>query len=239
MTRPDPGDAYYRAIEEEFVRRRGAPLLLSPRDWSLIGEWKAAGIALRIVLQGIQNVFEAFERRVVAGARARKINSLAYCRQEVLALHDLYLSLHAAEAGRPLPHDQGPPPAVLKHLGRLHRAVRASMAAASASGLDPLVGALAGSAASVKSLRRDVKSGSVPVAEVEAALGRLDAALLEAARAALQPADIGALEAAAGAALAGQRGRMTAESFESTRRAHVGRALRRRCGLPRLTLFDA
>ncbi len=61
----EPGEAgdYYRAVEEEFLRRRGAPLLLSPRDWALIGDWQAAGIPLRIVLQGIANVFDAFERR--------------------------------------------------------------------------------------------------------------------------------------------------------------------------------
>ena len=66
---------YYRAIEEEFVRRRGAALLLSPRDWTLIGTWHEAGIPLRIVLQGIASVFDAFERRAPAG---RRINSLSY-----------------------------------------------------------------------------------------------------------------------------------------------------------------
>jgi hypothetical protein len=238
MTEPGPADDYYRAVEETFVRRRGAPLLLSPRDWALIGAWREAGIPLRIVLQGIENVFDAFERRAAPGTRARRINSLSYCRQEVLALHDLHRTLHAAEAGRPQPGGEGPPPAVLRHLGRLQRSVRAAMAAASAAGLDALVGPLAGAAAALKDLRRALKTGGARPAEAEEVLGRLDAGLVEAARAALPPAVVGDLERGTDAALAARRGRMTAGAWEATRAAHLARALRRRCGMPRLSLFD-
>jgi hypothetical protein len=238
MTGTAAGDAYYRAIEEEFVRRRGAPLLLSPRDWRLIGEWREAGIPLRIVLQGIDNVFDGFERRAASGSRARRINSLAYCRQEVLALHDLYRSLQAAEAGRAGAAGTTPAQAVGRHLGRLLRAVRGAMAAASAAGRDPLVGVLAGAAADLKRWRREARTGGAPPADLEAALERLEAAILEAARAALPPEQVQTLERAAGDALADRRGRMTAEAFEATRRAHLARGLRRACGLPRLSLFD-
>src|SRR4029077_10459400 len=62
MRSGEAGDEYFRAVEEEFVRRRGAAMLLSPRDWSLIGEWQEAGVPLRVVLQAINNIFDAFER---------------------------------------------------------------------------------------------------------------------------------------------------------------------------------
>ena len=46
-------------------------MLLSPRDWSLIGEWIDIGVPLRVVLQAIDNIFDAFERRVPAGQTLR------------------------------------------------------------------------------------------------------------------------------------------------------------------------
>jgi hypothetical protein len=73
---------YFTEIEEHFQRRRGTALLLSTLDWALIETWKDAGIPLEAVLRGIDETFDKYERRP---ARARKVNSLAYCAQEVLA----------------------------------------------------------------------------------------------------------------------------------------------------------
>ncbi|MGH9750511.1 MAG: hypothetical protein ACRD5D_01620 [Candidatus Polarisedimenticolia bacterium] len=236
MSGPSEPDPFYRAVEEAFVRRRGAPLLLSPRDWALIGRWKETGVPLRIVLQGIDNMFDAWERRSVLAPRARRINSLAYCRQEVQSLHDLYRTLHAPAAGRP----EGSPGAGVilgQHLGRLARSVRSAMAAASATGRDRLVGALAATAADLRRQRKDATSGALPAA-TEAVLARLDAGLLAAGRETLTGEELQALEAEAAGALEPVRGRMSAEALASTRAAFLARALRRRLSLPRLTLFD-
>ncbi len=237
MTGTESPDAYYRAVEEEFLRRRGAPMILSPRDWALIGEWRDAGIPLRVVLQGIANVYESFERRAPAG---RRINSLAYCRQEILALHDLYRSLRGAEAGRPASASGAAPgpPAVVRHLGRLVRRVREAMAAASASRLDPLVAALARAATDLKRIRAGARGGPFDPHRLEEELQRLDAALLLAARGALPAAGLREVDEAAGRDLAGHKERMTADAYATTRQALVARLLRQRCRLPRLTLFD-
>jgi hypothetical protein len=72
---------YFTEIEEHFQRRRGGGLLLSTLDWALIETWKDAGIPLEAVLRGIDGAFERYERR----PSKRKVNSLAYCAQEVLA----------------------------------------------------------------------------------------------------------------------------------------------------------
>jgi hypothetical protein len=237
MTGSADPDAYYRAVEEEFQRRRGAPMILSPRDWALIGEWREAGIPLRVVLQGIANVYESFERRAPAG---RRINSLAYCRQEVLALHDLDRTLHATEAGRPAPASgsgQGPP-AVLRHLGRLVRRVREAMAAASASRHDALVAALARVAAELRTMRAAARRGPFDPHRLDEDLQRLDRSLLLAARGALSAGDLRDLEESAGRELEGPRERMTAGAYATTRQALVARLLRQSCQLPRLTLFD-
>jgi hypothetical protein len=237
MKSGEPGDPYYRAVEEEFVRRRGAAMLLSPRDWSLIGEWKEAGVPLRVVLQAIDNIFDAFERRA---PRGRRINSLSYCRQEVLALDELYRTLHAVEAGRPrAPEDAAAVAAAAGHLGRLGRRVRAAMAPASQAGRDPLVASLARVAAELKGLRREIKSGVLAPHLLEERLRQFDEELLAALRASLRPEEMSPLEEAAHRALGRAAERMTREARDRTRRARLARLLRESAALPRLTLFDA
>ncbi|MBI1951646.1 MAG: hypothetical protein HYS34_09835 [Acidobacteria bacterium] len=237
MIQDEAPDEYYRTIEEEFARRRGASMLLSPRDWGLIGEWKAAGIPLRVVLQGIHNVFDAFERRALKG---RRINSLSYCRQEIASLHDVYRTLHAVEAGRPeaAGTERAGNAAVTRHLGRLYRSVRAAMATASEAGREPLVGCLARVAAALKRLRRDIKSGAFEPQGLEDQLRRLDDEVLAAARASLPPETLARIEAGPGIALRPALGRMTPEARDRTRRFHQERLIREACVLPRLTLFD-
>jgi len=73
---------YFTEIEECFLRRRGGGLLLSTLDWALIETWKEAGIPLEAVLRGIDNAFDRYEQRP---PKTKKVNSLAYCSQLVLA----------------------------------------------------------------------------------------------------------------------------------------------------------
>ena len=73
---------YFTEIEEHFQRRRGTLTMLSPLDWALMEVWKDAGIPLEAVIRGIDASFDKWERRP---RHSRKINSLAYCAQEVLA----------------------------------------------------------------------------------------------------------------------------------------------------------
>jgi hypothetical protein len=73
---------YFTEIEEHFQRRRGTTLLLSTLDWALIETWKEANIPLQAVLRGIDAAFDAYDRKP---SKTRKVNSLAFCSQEVLA----------------------------------------------------------------------------------------------------------------------------------------------------------
>src|ERR1700752_4012739 len=72
---------YFTEIEEHFQRRRGGILLLSTLDWALIETWKDAGIPLEAALRGIDTAFDRYDQRP---SRSKKVNSLAYCAQEVL-----------------------------------------------------------------------------------------------------------------------------------------------------------
>jgi hypothetical protein len=78
---------YFTEIEEEFVKRRGSHLLVSPLDWSLIETWKQRGVPLHIVLRGINASFDAYDQRA---SRGRKVNSLLYCQQEVESMFLVY-----------------------------------------------------------------------------------------------------------------------------------------------------
>ena len=73
---------YFTEIEEQFQRRRGGILLLSTLDWALIETWKDAGIPLEAALRGIDAAFDRYDQRP---SKSKKVNSLAYCAQEVLA----------------------------------------------------------------------------------------------------------------------------------------------------------
>jgi hypothetical protein len=73
---------YFSEIEERFLQRRGAGLLLSTLDWALIETWKDAGIPLQAALRGIDDAFDRYDQKP---SKTKKINSLAYCSQLVLA----------------------------------------------------------------------------------------------------------------------------------------------------------
>jgi len=90
---------YFTEIEEQFRRCRSEPVLLSPLDWALIDSWREQGFALEAVLAGIERSFEKFQ----AGRhRYRKVNSLAYCSQEVFRAVEESRT-QAAEGGIPPP----------------------------------------------------------------------------------------------------------------------------------------
>ena len=92
---------YFTEIEEEFVKRRGSHMLVSPLDWTLIETWKRRGIPLHVVLRGINSSFDGYDQRL---NRGRKVNSLFFCQQEVEALFQEYVesrvgAAHGAGAG--------------------------------------------------------------------------------------------------------------------------------------------
>lgn len=77
----DEDHAYFQAVEEIFVRLRGAPLLLSPADWQVARRWHRDGIPLDLVQRALEGVFEKRKERGAKG----KISSLRYCAPAVEA----------------------------------------------------------------------------------------------------------------------------------------------------------
>ena len=102
MNDEDNGQSgYYRTIAREFLGRRGAPLLLSPRDQAVIAAWEEKRVPLDVVLEGIGRTFDALR----AKGRAARGVSLAFCERQVeaaLAQHrDRSAGRRGAAASRP------------------------------------------------------------------------------------------------------------------------------------------
>ncbi len=88
---------YFSEIEEAFIRRRGRNLLLNPLDWALIETWQERGVPLHIILRGIENVFDAYDKNP---NKRRTIKSLSYCKEEIEAQYAEWLESQIGKNGK-------------------------------------------------------------------------------------------------------------------------------------------
>ena len=207
---------YFETIEEEFIRLRGAPLLLSPADWRLADGWRREGVPLFLVLESIRGVFERRAERLASAPDAprRRVSSLRYCRAAVEKAWTEHRELGGVAAPRPKP-------AAIDVPERL-RALAEAMPPAAADRED---------------WRRKLTSLSGPAPEVEDRLVELDRELVDRALESLPPADREGIAADAEAALGRMAGRVDAERLPDLRRRMARRLVRERLGLPLLSLF--
>ncbi len=210
---------YYAAAEAAFIRRRGTPFLLSPRDFELLREWRALGVPIEAVEQGIE---DSFSRREERGATGR-INSISYCRDAVLLAWErraeTAVGRGAADATEPdAAAALGDLAEKLKEISRRRPDLSA-----------PLDSAL-------RAVDRLNGSGKA-AGEIEASLVRLDRRLAGALEQAVTEAERQRLAARAEELLSRARVRMDGETAERTLRALKRRLLRELLDLPRLTLL--
>jgi len=201
---------YYQSIARAFVERRGAPLLLSPRDQALIGAWEARRIPLGVVLDAIGRTFDDLRSK----GRATRGISLGRCERrvdEAFAQHrDRGAGGRAATAGA------GP--------GKPERARREIEKAL--RGLPPGDGEMAGL------LRAALTELKAPEPD-EAALERIDAGIEETLWARATAAE---KEAAAAEARRELRGR-AAPDIDGAVRRRVVMAARAGLRIPHVSLF--
>jgi hypothetical protein len=212
----DPEAAYYQAVEEYFVSRRGDPLFLSNAEWNLVRRWRLAGLPLRVVLRGIRDALDAHAH---GWSRERKVASLSYCAREVDAARERWEralalgrddGLDAAAALRGFATDLE----VARDLGPRARRLAADLA---------------------REMRERAEGGRLE--EVSAWLAEREARLLEAISADDGKERQEALEAEVDAGLERWRARMPARVVEQLRRESVARRRLEGHGLPRLSLF--
>ncbi len=214
--------AYYAAAEAAFVRRRGTPFLLSPRDFALLKEWRALGVPLEAVELGIEDAFTRREERSSVG----RVNSLSYCRDAVLEAWERRAEAARGRGGADATGAGGlDAPAALSALeGRLETLAK----------LRPDLALPLESAR--RSLGRLGSSGKSPE-EIESSLARLDRRLAREIAEALPEGERSEVAAEVARLLAGAGERMDPVTLEKTSRALTRRAVRERLELPRLSLL--
>jgi len=204
--------AYFQAIEEHFIRLRGAPLLLSPADWQVAQEWRREGLPLELVLSALD---EVFERRSERGSE-RPIQSLRYCASAVREAWQR--SSKMEQAGR---REEMPPLDLSDRLDALTAAIPAGI-----GGGEKIRRSIAG-----------LSTEGAAAQEVETLLAQLDRELMAAALESLGEDHRAEIERGVERSLAAIGGRLTPDESEIARRRLREQALRRELSLPLLSLF--
>jgi hypothetical protein len=219
---------YFTEVEEHFQRRRGTTLLLSTLDWSLIETWKDAGIPLEAVLRGIDATFERSERRP---ARTRKVNSLAYCAQEVLSAAE---DMKEAAVGT-----AAPAPAAAIDLGEVATFFQRNSTQIESASLPAAARPVASDAArTLRDLASGLKSQvKAPLEELERRLTVMEEKLFAALLATTGDEELLTLRAQADREMAPYRSKMPGSQIEQLQKQCVHKMLLDRYHLPRLSLF--
>jgi hypothetical protein len=225
---------YFTEIEEQFQRRRGGILLLSTLDWALIETWKDAGIPLEAVLRGIDGAFERYEKRPTA----RKVNSLAYCAQEVLAAAE---EMKEAAVGASSSDEATTKPAGFQTpdiVAFLRRNADLLLTAKlpERPGISGLAAARA-TASTLRELASGMENTSPRLEDLERRLTVLEEKLLAVLLAATSDNDIIAIRAQADHELSPYRRKMPAAQIDQLQKQYLHKRLLEKYGLPRLSLF--
>jgi len=231
---------YFTEIEEQFLRRRGGGLLLTTLDWALIETWKDAGIPLEAALRGIDAAFDRYDQRP---SKTRKVNSLAYCSQEVLAAaEDMKEAAVGTATGEPTPGRSAAaqgfePEAVAAFLRRNADLLEAAKLPQSA-GISVHAVAV-DSAGTLRKLAQEIegRKAAARLEELERHLTVLEEKLFAVLLAAAPDDEVVAVRAQADRELSPYRRNMAAAQIEQLQKQYVHKRLLEKYGLPRLSLF--
>lgn len=228
---------YFTEIEDRFLHRRGGGLLLSTLDWALIETWKDAGIPLEAVLRGIDAAFDRYDQRP---SKTKKVNSLAYCSQEVLAAaEDMKEAAVGATEGHTAKSTASPgfEPAVVAPFLRRNadRLLHAMLPEASG------VSARSVAHDTAKTLHRLAdeieKNPTSRLEDLETRLTVLEEKLFAVLLASTPDEDIVTVRAEADRDLAPYRRKMSGAQIDQLQKQYIHKRLLQKYNLPRLSLF--
>jgi len=227
---------YFTEIEEHYLRRRGTHLLLSTLDWALIETWKSADVPLEAVLRGVDDAFDKYEQRP---SRSKKVNSLAYCSQAVLAAAEDMKEAAIGVASEDKAHQQPGFEAaqivefLRENASKLEKAKlpeRPGFAAAALAREE---------AASLREIAETMeRTGKLPrLEDLERRMTVMEEKLFAVLTTATPDEDLVNVRAEADRDIAPYRRNMTAAQVEQLHKQYVHKRLLERCGVPRLSLF--
>ncbi len=224
---------YFSEIEERYLRRRGTTLLLSTLDWALIETWKNAGIPLDAVLRGIDEAFDKYDSRP---SKTKKINSLAYCSQAVLAAAEEMQT--GADSTSNAASEVGFDPAQIAAFLRdnADRLENAKLPQRPELLTAPLAEE---TAAALRAIAESIESSDkLPrLEDLERRLTVLEEKLFAVLMALAPDDDLVDVRAQADRDIAPYRRNMTASQVEQLHKQYVRKRLFERAGIPRLSLF--
>lgn len=223
---------YFTEIEDHFQRRRGTLLLLSTLDWALIETWKEAGIPLEAVLRGIDSAFDAYDRKP---KKTRKVNSLGFCAQEVLAAaEDIKEASVGAKRERPAAESGLSAEDVGAYLSQNAALLRA----ARLPGLpEQIARECADSLLAIIDEMKAKATTRLHLEDVERRLTVLEEKLQAALLTTTPEGDLVAIRADADRQIAAYRGKMNAAQIDQLHKQFLHKRLLERNALPRLSLF--
>jgi hypothetical protein len=241
---------YFTEIEEHFQKRRGSILLLSTLDWALIETWKDAEIPLEAALRGIDAAFDRYEQRP---SKPKKVNSLAYCAQEVLAaaedMKEATVGV-AKEGGDDATGDRSaktrgfkPSEIAAYFIGNAEKLERTMLP--EGSGVRPQEVAretaklLREQAESIRAKTTDATSSksTLRLEDLERRLTVMEEKLFAVLLAATPDQEVFTVRAQADRELAPYRSKMTAPQIDQLQKQYIHKRLLEKHGLPRLSLF--
>ena len=222
---------YFTEIEQHFCRRRGTLLTVSTLDWSLMETWKDAGIPLEAVLRGIDEAFDRHDRKP---SKTRKINSLAWCAQAVLAAAE---EMKEAAVGAAREGPKGIPGMGPAEIAGFLRRNAETLATQRAPGPVRSVAGECAAALSEMAVGLDHASAPVRLEDLERHLTVLEEKLLAALTMTAAEADLVRLRTEADREIAPYRSKMPGFQIEQLRKQFVHKRLFEKAKIPRLSLF--
>jgi hypothetical protein len=225
---------YFTEIEEHFQKCFGGALLLSTVDWALIEVWKDAGVPLEAVLRGIDVTFEHYDRRP---SKTKKVNSLGFCAQEVLAAAE-EMKEAAVGGERPeRPRDTGFQKSdIVSYLRRAAQELEIANLPAIA-GIS--VSISAETAKTLRNIGAEIENRrELPrLEDLERRLTVAEEKLFAALVAVSSDDDLVSVRAEADRELSSYRNKMPALQIEQLQKQYLRKRLFEKHGLPRLSLF--
>lgn len=226
---------YFTEIEEAFQRRRGGVLLLSTLDWALIETWKDAGIPIEAVLRGIDSAFDRYDQRP---SNSKRVNSLAYCAQEVLtAAEDMKeAAVGVAGVAKDAKPDRGFEAAEISEFLLRSASELASAQLPEAAGISTHAVAL-DVANTLKEIAVEIKLKLPRLEDLERRLSVMEEKLFAVLLAVVPDDQIISVRAQADRELAPYRSKMPSAQVEELQKQFVHKKLLEKYRLPRLSLF--
>ncbi len=227
---------YFTEIEEHYLQRRGTHLLLSTLDWALIETWKSAGVPLEAVLRGVDDAFDKYDQRP---SKSKKVNSLAYCSQAVLAAaEDMKEAAVGAGSEQKTQREPGFEAAQIAAFlrGNADKLQKAKLPEHSGFATEALARE---EAVSLREIAENIEtSGKLPrLEDLERRLTVMEEKLFALLTAATPDEDLVQVRAEADRDIAPYRRNMTSAQIEQLHKQYVHKRLLEGYGVPRLSLF--